>query len=253
MRFRPCIDLHAGQVKQIIGSTLADDPDTDPTVNFATTRTAADYAAMYGRDKLAGGHVIMLGPGNETAAAAALAAYPGGLQIGGGITGANATAWLRRGAAHVIVTSFLFTDGCFRPARLEELVRAVGRDRLVLDLSCRARDGAYWVVTDRWQTWSDLELTEANLRDLAGHCAEFLVHGVDVEGRQLGLERPLVEQLGRWSPVPTVYAGGICTPADIRCLSESGGGRLDYTVGSALDIFGGRGLRYRDLVGGVHG
>jgi len=240
-RFRPCIDLHAGVVKQIVGSTLSDDPDRPPVENFVAKRSPAEFAALYAQAQLEGGHVIMLGPGNEASALAALAAYPGGLQIGGGINPQNATRYLDAGASHVIVTSYVFRDGRLDEERLEEMVKAVGPRRLVLDLSCRRRapGGPFYVVTDRWQKFTDLTVDGMTLRRLAVSCAEFLVHAVDVEGKQSGVERELVEVLGRESPLPVTYAGGARSLEDLDLVAQLSCGRVDVTVGSALDIFGG--------------
>lgn len=246
--FRPCIDLHNGLVKQIVGGTLRDDDAGALVTNGVSDRPAADFAATYRADGLRGGHVIMLGPGNEAAARAALSAYPGGLQIGGGITADNAAQWLDAGADKVIVTSFVFRDGALDMERLARLVRAVGRERLVLDLSCRRRDGAYWVMTDRWQRWSTLAVTPETLAQLAGHCAEFLVHGVDSEGTLRGIEEELVRALGAHAPIPTTYAGGASSVADLGRVERLSAGRVDLTIGSALDIFGGSGARYADAV-----
>jgi phosphoribosylformimino-5-aminoimidazole carboxamide ribotide isomerase len=248
MKFRPCIDLHGGQVKQIIGSTLSDHDVAGLKTNFASALPASHYAELYRRDRLEGGHVIMLGPGNEEAAAAALAAYPGGLQVGGGITAANAGKWLSLGACQVIVTSYVFKDACIHEDRLRELVHAVGKDRLVLDLSCRLRDGEYYVVTDRWRKFTRMRLSHASLQYLAGFCSEFLVHGVDVEGKCAGIDEELTRRLGQWSPLPATYAGGIRAIADLYRIKELGGDRLDATIGSALDIFGGSGIKYEDAV-----
>lgn len=246
MRFRPCIDLHQGRVKQIVGATLSE--AAEPQTNFASDQPAAHYAQCYRRDDLPGGHVIMLGPGNEAAAAEALAAFPGGLQLGGGITADNAPQWLERGAAALIATSYVFREGRLHPERLAALSRAVGRERLVLDLSCAPRQGRYFVATDRWQRLSDFEVNAANLELLAASCAEFLVHAVEVEGRQQGIDPELAALLGAATPLPTTYAGGIRSWADIELLGRLGGGRLDFTVGSSLDLFGGRGLHYAELV-----
>jgi phosphoribosylformimino-5-aminoimidazole carboxamide ribotide isomerase len=246
--FRPCIDLHNGLVKQIVGSTLRDGDDAALVTNGVSDRPAAEFAALYRADGLRGGHVIMLGPGNDEAARAALAAFPGGLQIGGGITADNAAAWLDAGADKVIVTSFVFREGALDMERLRRLVRAVGRERLVLDLSCRRRDGAYWVMTDRWQRWSSLAISPATLALLADHCAEFLVHGVDSEGTLRGIEAELVAQLGDHAPVPATYAGGAGSVDDLALVEQLSGGRVDLTIGSALDIFGGTGARYADAV-----
>lgn len=246
MRFRPCIDLHRGQVKQIVGATLA--ADDAPLVHFAAPHPASHYAALYARDGLEGGHVIMLGPGCEGAAADALAAYPQGLQVGGGITAHSAAGWLERGARKAIVTSFVFSDGRLHRGRLAEMVAAVGRDRLVLDLSCALQGDRYVVMTDRWQKATQFAITRGGLEDLAGSCSEFLVHATAVEGRQAGVDARLVELLGEIAPLPTTYAGGMRSLQDVEQVRRLGGGRLDFTVGSALDLFGGTGLRYADLV-----
>jgi phosphoribosylformimino-5-aminoimidazole carboxamide ribotide isomerase len=247
MKFRPCIDLHDGRVKQIVGATLSDAADRLRT-NFASDLPASHYAALYRRDRLPGGHVIMLGPGNEEAAASALAAYPGGLQLGGGITAANAGVWLDRGAAAVIVTSYAFRDGRIYEDRLKELTQVVGRGRLVLDLSCRRRDDDYFIVTDRWQRFTEVSLSPESLAYFAGFCSEFLIHGVDVEGRCAGIDEELVARLGRWTPLPATYAGGVRQLADLHRIKELGKGRLDATIGSALDIFGGTGVTYTEAV-----
>jgi phosphoribosylformimino-5-aminoimidazole carboxamide ribotide isomerase len=248
LKFRPCIDLHEGKVKQIVGSTLSDGDRNALATNFTSEQPPAYYAEMYRRDQLHGGHVIMLGPGNEEAATEALAAWPGGLQLGGGITAANAAAWLDRGAAAVIVTSFVFRDGQVLEDRLRQLVRAVGRERLVLDLSCRKRDGRYLVVTDRWQKFTSMAVDAASLDYFSRFCTEFLVHAVDVEGKCAGVAEDLLELLADHAPLPTTYAGGVASMADLYRIRELGRDRLDATVGSALDIFGGTGVKYRDAV-----
>jgi phosphoribosylformimino-5-aminoimidazole carboxamide ribotide isomerase len=245
--FRPCIDLHEGKVKQIVGGTLGAGPGRLQT-NFVSDRPAAWYAELYQRDGLKGGHVIMLGPGNETEARAALRAYPGGLQIGGGVNLDNARAWLDAGASHVIVTSWVFRGGQVDWERLSQLVEAVGKARLVLDLSCRRRGEGYFVVTDRWQKFTDLALSRESLEKLAAWCAEFLIHAVDVEGQSRGIDQELVSSLGQWSPIPITYAGGASSLADLEAVTRLGEGKVDLTIGSALDIFGGSGLRYKDAV-----
>ncbi len=243
MRFRPCIDLHDGLVKQIVGSTLRE--GDAPETNFSTDVSASHFAEMFRRDGLDGGHVIMLGPNNERAAQSALEAFPGGLQIGGGITPNNAAAWLERGAAAVIATSYLFEQGAFSWARLAALETEVGRERLVVDLSCSPSGDRYVVMADRWQTETDLQVAGESLDALASHCCEFLIHAVAVEGKQAGPDPTLIARLAD-SPLPTTYAGGIRSLADIEQLESLSRGRLDFTVGSALDLFGGD-LRYRDL------
>ena len=248
-RFRPCIDLHEGHVKQIVGGTLSD-LGSGLITNFESDKPAEFYASLYRRDRLTGGHVICLGPGNDDAARRALAAYPGGLQIGGGINAGNAPDWLEAGASHVIVTSWLFSaDGQFLPERLATLAEAVGRERLVIDLSCRRTpDGGWTVCMNRWQTFTNLPLTHATLSRLAGSCAEFLVHAADVEGKCRGMDETLLPFLADHSPIPVTYAGGARSLADLQLADNLTGGRVDVTVGSALDIFGGMGVHYADLV-----
>jgi phosphoribosylformimino-5-aminoimidazole carboxamide ribotide isomerase len=248
-RFRPCIDLHDGKVKQIVGGSLRDDGQGLQT-NFEATQPAEWFAQRYRNDHLRGGHVIQLGPGNEASARAALAAYPGGLQIGGGINAANAAAWLQAGASHVIVTSWLFsTAGKFLPERLAELVHLIGANKLVIDLSCR-RNGTEptWnVYMNRWQQRTDLPVDAATLETLSSSCAEFLIHAADVEGKRAGMDEALISALAEWSPVPVTYAGGAATLADLARTQELSQGRVDLTIGSALDIFGGS-LPYQDCV-----
>jgi phosphoribosylformimino-5-aminoimidazole carboxamide ribotide isomerase len=245
--FRPCIDLHEGKVKQIVGGTLGDSAG-DLRTNFVSDRPAAWFAELYRQDHLKGGHVILLGQGNEEQARSALRAYPGGLQVGGGVNLENATEWLEAGASHVIVTSWIFHSGRLEWDRLESLVKRIGRERLVLDLSCRIRDGRYFVVTDRWQKFTNLTIDEANLGLLSKWCAEFLVHAVDVEGLCRGIDETLVRVLGESSPIPTTYAGGARSLKDLELVTALGQGRVDLTIGSALDIFGGTGARYCDAV-----
>eukprot|EP01051_Picozoa_sp_SAG22_P003372 SAG22_NODE_163_length_16829_cov_9.946204_8_plen_326_part_00 len=243
--FRPCIDLHDGRVKQIVGGSINGDEEGQVEENFVSDKPSTHYAELYRQHELPAGHVIKLGPGCEEPALAALRAWPGGLQIGGGITAENAASYLEAGASHVIVTSYVFRDGKLDEARLAEMVGAVGADRLVLDLSCRKKlhaDGSvdgYYVVTDRWQTFTELRVEPETLTRLAEHCAEFLVHGVDVEGFSQGFERPLVELLGEHSPIPATYAGGARSLADCREVDVLGKGKVGLTIGSALDIFGG--------------
>jgi phosphoribosylformimino-5-aminoimidazole carboxamide ribotide isomerase len=245
--FRPCIDLHEGKVKQIVGGTLSTEPGRLQT-NFVSERPASWFAELYRRDGLKGGHVIMLGPGNETAAREALKAYPGGLQIGGGVNQQNARDWLEAGASHVIVTSWIFRDRRVDWERLAGLVQAVGKERLVLDLSCRKRDGRYFVVMDRFQTFTETVLNPETLGQFSRCCEEFLVHAVDVEGLCRGIDGELVGNLAQWSPIPVTYAGGATSLADLERVETLGAGHVDLTIGSALDIFGGRGVRYADVV-----
>lgn len=246
MKFRPCIDLHDGKVKQIVGGSLTGDSQ-GLIENFVSAKDAAYYGNLFKRDGLTGGHVIMLGPGNESEAVKALQAFPGGLQIGGGITPENARNYLVLGASHVIVTSYIFTNSEINLSRLEDLVAVTGKERLVLDLSCRKRDGVYYVVTDRWQKFTNFAITRENLMRLAGFCAEFLIHGVDAEGKRQGILEDLVEFLGSAVTIPTTYAGGARTLDDLALVNRLGRGRIDLTIGSALDIFGGN-LSYREVL-----
>jgi phosphoribosylformimino-5-aminoimidazole carboxamide ribotide isomerase len=226
---------------------LTDSGDSTKT-NFESDKSPAWFADLYRRDGLTGGHVIALGPGNEAAAREALGAWPGGLQYGGGVSAENATAWLDAGASHVIVTSWVFRDGRLDADRLSELVKKVGSHRLVLDLSCRKRDGQYYVVTDRWQKFTDLPVNAATCELLASSCAEFLVHAVDVEGLCRGIDGELVANLADWSPIMATYAGGAKSLEDLQTVGRLGKGRVHLTIGSALDIFGGAGVRYADCV-----
>ena len=247
-KFRPCIDLHQGRVKQIVGGSLRDD-GTAPTENFVAEQPAGWFAQKFRADSLTGGHVIMLGAGNDVAAHEALAAWPGGLQVGGGITAGNAAAWLDAGASHVIVTSALFDEhGHYQAAALTELVKAVGREHLVIDLSCRRTLDGWSVAMNRWQTLTQLPVNHATLDHLAPSCAEFLIHAADVEGLCRGIDADLVALLGTWGKTPVTYAGGAASMADLNLIEQAGHGRVDVTVGSALDIFGGNRLCYEELV-----
>ncbi|MBN2712087.1 MAG: phosphoribosylformimino-5-aminoimidazole carboxamide ribotide isomerase [Planctomycetes bacterium] len=239
MRFRPCIDLRNGRVVQIVGGTLKDNEDGSTVTNFESEKSPAEFAELYKADRLTGGHVIALGPGNREAALSALRAYPGGLQIGGGINPENAGEYLDAGASHAIVTSYVFRDGKIDMDRLKEMVKAVGKQRLVLDLSCRKRDGEYYVVTDRWQKFTDFKVLGSSLKELSAYCDEYLVHGVDVEGLRAGIEDDLVRLLGEMSPIPVTYAGGARSIADLEKVENIGLSKVDLTIGSALDIFGG--------------
>ncbi len=248
MKFRPCIDLHNGQVKQIVGSTLSEDNSEGLSTNFVSDRPSSFYAEMYKRDGLTGGHVIKLGPGCEDAASEALQAYPKGLQIGGGIDMGNAMFWLDQGASAVIVTSYVFKDGKIYEDRLKELAALVGKERLVLDLSCRKRGDQYYVVTDRWQKFTDVVLSSDTIKYFSSYCDEFLIHAADVEGKCAGIAEDLVVDLAKWVTIPTTYAGGVKDITDFQKIKELGNGNLDATVGSALDIFGGTGMTYQEAV-----
>jgi len=248
MKFRPCIDLHNGKVKQIVGSTLCDETPDSLRTNFTSRFSSSYYAEMYRRDSLDGGHVIMLGPGNEDAAREAFQVFPGGLQAGGGITPENAVYWLDQGAAAIIVTSYVFKEGRIFADRLKEMQALVGRENLVIDLSCRKRNGTYYVVTDRWQKFTTTAISPSSLDYFSQFCFEFLIHAADVEGKCQGIAEDLVQNLAAWSPLPTTYAGGVRDLNDLQRIKELGRGRLDATVGSSLDIFGGSGMKYNDAV-----
>lgn len=252
MRFRPCIDIHNGRVKQIVGGSLTD-KDDQAAENYQAEQDADYFARLYRRDKLEGGHVILLNPPSSEyyaktreQAMRALAAYPQGLQIGGGITADNAEEYLRAGASHVIVTSYVFRDGIIHWENLERLRVAVGKEHVVIDLSCRKRGEDYYIVTNRWQTFTEVKLTRAILEKIAVYCDEFLVHGVDVEGKAAGIEEELVRLLSGHTKNVITYAGGIGSFSDLKRLRNLTEGRLDFTIGSALDLFGGE-IPYKEV------
>ena len=247
-KFRPCIDLHEGQVKQIVGGTLRDGGG-GPVENHVAKESSDWFATKFRDDQVTGGHVIMLGPGNETAAREALAAWPGGMQVGGGIRNENAKEWLSAGASHVIVTSWLFDEeGRFQKARLEALAEEVSPERIVVDLSCRRTDSGWQVAMKRWQQLTDLSVDLETLRELAPYCDEFLIHAADVEGKCGGVDEELVKLLGQWEGVPMTYAGGAASLDDLRLVDRLSGGKVDLTIGSALDLFGGSGVTYAELL-----
>ncbi|KIK68167.1 hypothetical protein GYMLUDRAFT_155190 [Collybiopsis luxurians FD-317 M1] len=246
--FRPCIDLHGGQVKQIVGATLSDsDPDGLKT-NFVSQKPPAEFALLYKNNHLEGAHVIKLGPGNDAAAKEALAAWPGGLQIGGGITDMNAIEWLDAGASKVIVTSFLFPNCKFSLERLKTISTAVGKDRLVVDVSCRKKGGKWFVAMNKWQDLTEMEVCSESLDLLSEYCSEFLVHAADVEGLCQGIDETLVAKLGEWCQIPVTYAGGAKDISDLDLVNRLSNGRVDLTYGSSLDIFGGSLVKFEELV-----
>ncbi|MBR4667463.1 MAG: phosphoribosylformimino-5-aminoimidazole carboxamide ribotide isomerase [Butyrivibrio sp.] len=255
MRFRPCIDIHNGKVKQIVGSSLQDKGDT-ARENFVAAKDADFYARMYKEMGLSGGHIILLNPVDSPyyeltrkQAVLALSATPGLLQIGGGITADNAASFLNAGASHVIVTSYVFKNGKINYTNLKKLVKAVGKDKIVLDLSCKVAEDSneYLIVTDRWQKMTDVPLNEETLEALSSYCDEFLIHAADVEGKQNGIEENVAKILGEWAKIPITYAGGVHSISDIELLKSIGTGKIDVTVGSALDIFGGS-LKIKDVI-----
>ena len=254
MEFRPCIDIHNGKVKQIVGGSLQDHKD-QAKENFVAAKDASFYAELYKEYGLKNGHIILLNPvtseyyeATKAQAMGALRAYPGGMQIGGGITAENAGVYLDAGASHVIVTSYMFRDGKIDLERSRLLSERVGKKQLVLDLSCRkSADGAYYIVTDRWQKFTRVQVTEETLNRLAEYCDEYLIHAVDVEGKSAGIEAELVQLLGESSPIPATYAGGVHAMEDLELIRKLGGGSVHVTIGSALDLFGGY-LKFEDVV-----
>jgi phosphoribosylformimino-5-aminoimidazole carboxamide ribotide isomerase len=255
MEFRPCIDIHNGKVKQIVGSSLKD-MGNQAEENFVSEQDGSFYANMYKKDGVKGGHIILLNPvgsdyykATKEQALLALHAYPNGLQIGGGITADNASYFIKEGASHVIVTSYVFKDGKINYENLKKLAETVGKEHLVLDLSCRyvKEESAYYVVTDRWQKFTKEKVTWELLDELSKYCDEFLIHAVDVEGKQNGIERPLISLLGEWGKIPVTYAGGIASFKDLEEIKVLGKGKLNVTIGSALDLFGGN-LKYKKVL-----
>ncbi len=244
MEFRPCIDLHEGKVKQIVGGSLN---ASGAKENFVSNKGADYYANLYKNAGLFGGHIIALGTGNKEEIEKALSKYPGGLQVGGGINADNGKWYIDKGASHVIVTSFIFKDGDFFPDNLKKIRKTVKKENLVIDLSCRKKNGKYFVVTNKWQTFTNFELNEENINFLSEFCDEFLIHAVDVEGLQSGIDKNLIEKLSEWVKIPCTYAGGIGTIDDIKLIDSLSKGKLNYTVGSALDIFGGK-IKFEEII-----
>lgn len=245
MRFRPCIDIHNGKVKQIVGGSLKDAGDY-AAENFVSEQDASFYAGLYRDAGIRGGHVILLNGSDspyfeatKEQALLALGTYPGGLQLGGGVCPENAEEYMDAGASHVIVTSYVFQNGQVSWENLEKMKQTVGREHLVLDLSCRKKDGQYYIVTDRWQKFTEVMVTPEILKVLSDFCDEFLVHAVDVEGKARGIETQLAALLAEYKECPITYAGGVGSMEDIEILRSAGQSQLDVTVGSALDLFGG--------------
>ena len=245
-KFRPCIDLHEGKVKQIVGGTLNDEGAVE---NFVSEKSPSWYAEKFRENDLRGGHVIQLGPGNLEAAQEALAAWPGGLQLGGGVNLENAREWIEAGASQVIVTSWLFDQkGNFLEDRLMALADELGKERIVVDLSCRKVADGWKVAMNRWQTITEMAIDLETIGNLSQYCAEFLIHAADVEGQCSGVDVSLVELLGQWTGCPITYAGGVRGLEDLKLINDASAGRLDATVGSALDLFGGTGVTYEELL-----
>lgn len=245
MQFRPCIDIHNGKIKQIVGSSLKDEGNLAKE-NFVSEQDGAFFATMYKEAGIKGGHIILLNAKNsdyyeatKEQALLALHTYPGGLQIGGGIDASNAAFFIKEGASHVIVTSYAFSNGQINYGNLKQLMDAVGKEHIVLDLSCRKKDGKYYIVTDRWQKFTNAVVDFPLLEELSHYCDEFLVHAVDVEGKANGIERELVQKLGQFDHIPITYAGGVKDFEDLEALKKLGRNHLNVTIGSALDLFGG--------------
>lgn len=252
MKFRPCIDIHNGKVVQIVGATLSDKMGSADT-NFVSEKDSAYFASLYKGSGLYGGHVIILNSKNskeynesENEALKALDAFKGGLGIGGGITADNAEKFIKCGASHVIVTSYVFSGGNICYNNLAKLNEAVTKKHIVLDISCKKRDGKYFVATDRWQKVSDVEFNKELLAKLSDYCDEYLVHAVDSEGKKAGIDEDIAGIL-RESPIPVTYAGGISSYSDIEKIKTIGNGKIDFTIGSALDIFGGE-LNFSEVI-----
>lgn len=257
MKFRPCIDIHNGKVKQIIGGSLLD-KGNQAIDNFVSEQDASFYGNLYREHDLTGGHIIILNPvGSEyyeedvRQAELALQAFPNGLQIGGGITADNGKSFLEKGATHVIVTSYVFKDGEIQMERLKKMLKVVGKEHLVLDLSCRKKDGKYYIVTDRWQKFTNVEVTIETLDRLSSYCDEFLIHAVDVEGKASGVEEELAALLGMWSKIPVTYAGGVGSYDDLDKIKRLGKNHVDVTIGSALDLFGGK-MKFEEVLKTCH-
>ncbi|KAI5303945.1 Enzyme that catalyzes the fourth step in the histidine pathway [Ascosphaera pollenicola] len=248
-KFRPCVDLHSGQVKQIVGGTLTSQ-EKDLKTNFVSKLSAGHYAEMYRDNNLTGGYVVMLGPGNDAAAKEALSTWPGGLHVAGGITDQNAQYWIEAGAKKVVVTSYLFPEGKFSLERLQKILSVLGGDKskLVLDLSCRRKDSTWFVAMNRWQTITEMEINRDNIKMLEEYCSEFLIHAADVEGLQKGVDEELVSKLAEWCSIPVTYAGGGRNIQDLEFVKRSSRGKIDLTIGSALDIFGGSGVTFAECV-----
>ncbi len=252
MRFRPCIDIHNGRVKQIVGSSLMDKGDK-ARENFVSDKDSSYYATLYKQDNLKGGHIIMLNSNdsqysnqNKNQAILATNTYPFSLQVGGGITNENASFYLENKASHVIVTSFVFKNGTINMSNLDKLIKETGKEKLVLDLSCRKKGDDYYIVTDRWQNFTDIKVCKQTIIELSSFCDEFLIHAVDVEGSSLGLDKELLELMAQNTIIPAVYAGGISSFDDIELIKNKGSGKIDFTIGSSLDIFGGK-LSYKKV------
>lgn len=254
-----CIDIHAGKVKQIVGGTLVKDDTNEAdsqsvATNFVSEKPSSFYAQLYKDNDVKGCHVIKLGSleENNIAAKEALQAWPGHLQVGGGINDTNAKEWIDNGASKVIVTSWLFPNGEFDLERLKKISSIVGKEHLVFDLSCRRQintdnNELSWVVAmNKWQTLTKTILSKEYFDLVSEYCSEFLVHAADVEGLCNGIDEELVKKLAEWSDLPIVYAGGAKDVSDLALVDKLSNGKVDLTYGSALDIFGGRLVKFEE-------
>ncbi|WVW83263.1 phosphoribosylformimino-5-aminoimidazole carboxamide ribotide isomerase [Kwoniella bestiolae CBS 10118] len=250
-QFRPCIDLHQGVVKQIVGGTLdltSEGEDNGPKENFVATHPPSYFANLYKTNNLTGGHIIKLGPNNDSAAKEALGSWEKGMQVGGGINEENAREWLDLGAEKIIVTSYLFPSGKFDEGRLKSLAEKVGKEKLVVDISCRKRENGWIVAMNGWKTLTDMYVTQESIRLIEQYCSELLIHAADVEGLCQGIDEELVTKLGEWVSIPTTYAGGAKDISDLQLVDTLSKGKVDLTFGSSLDIFGGTGVKFDELV-----
>lgn len=236
MKFRPCIDLHEGKVKQIVGETLTSDK---PKENFVSEKDASYFATLYRENNLSGGHIVMLGQGNKAEALNALNTFPGGMQVGGGINDSNYKEYLDNGASHIIVTSYIFEQGQVNLDKVKNISSKTGAGNLVIDLSCKLYNNTYYVVSNKWKDITDFELTRENLGKLSKYCDEFLIHAAHIEGKRQGADFKLIKLLAEFSDIPVTYAGGINSQDEIKEVKSSGNDKIDITIGSALDIFGG--------------
>ncbi|KAH9448534.1 hypothetical protein MJO28_014991 [Puccinia striiformis f. sp. tritici] len=246
--FRACLDLHAGQVKQIVGGSLdLREPDKLQT-NFESSQPIEYYTDLYRQHQLTGTHLIKLGPANDEVARRGLESWPGQIQVGGGINLDNAQDWLDAGASKVIVTSYLFPDQKLDTDRLRKLTERIGKNQLVIDLSCKRVRSSWMVAMNQWTTLTDTEVNQATLDDLSESCSEFLIHAADYEGLCQGIDTELVQRLGEWAKIPVTYAGGAKAASDLSLVDSLSNGKVDLTFGSSLDIFGGQLVKFDDLV-----
>ncbi|KAF6005708.1 hypothetical protein HII12_005282 [Brettanomyces bruxellensis] len=236
-----CIDIHGGKVKQIVGGTLNQD-DTEQSkntcksnleTNFVSEKSSSYYAKLYEEHGIIRTHVIKLGSleENNRVAIEALKAWPKHLQIGGGINDTNAKYWIQQGADKVIVTSWLFPKGQFDKSRLERISQLVGKEHLVVDLSYFDAGG---VEQGRLLSYSRGTARNSSFMQLM------------LKAFCKGIDQELVAKLAEWCTSPIVYAGGAKSIDDLKLVDKLSHGRVDLTFGSALDLFGGKLVRFKD-------